>query len=120
VWPLQDNRQHIAELAAGEHLALPPSVVTYLDRLRHLGIDERYIVMQRDAWIMVAAQMPLTIDAVIAQKHRTLDDPDMGHLYRLISQGIDWQADDPQIVEVADVLERLMARAIEAGAEVFG
>ena len=31
---LQGNRQRLARLAAGEHLALPQSVVDYLDRLR--------------------------------------------------------------------------------------
>lgn len=112
---LQDNRTRIADLAAGERLALPPSVVDYLDRLRRLGVDERYIVMERDAWIMVAAQAPDTIDMIMAKKHEELDDPDMVLLYRLFSEGLDWQADDPRVVEVADVLERLMVRAIEAG-----
>jgi len=112
---LQGNRKRIAELAAGERLALPPSVVDYLERLRHLGVDERYIEMERDAWIMIAAQMPDTIDAVIAQKHRDLDDPDMVLLYRLFSEGLDWSPDDPRVIEVADVLERLMIRALEAG-----
>ncbi len=112
---LQGNRKRIAALAAGERLALPSSVLSYLDRLRGLGVDERYIVMERDAWIMIAAQMPDTIDAVIAQKHQELDDPDMVLLYRLFSEGLDWSADDPRVVEVADVLERVMMRAVEAG-----
>ena len=112
---LQGNRRRIAELAAGEHLALPRSVVGYLDRLRDLGVDERYIEMERDAWIMVAAQVPESIDAIIEKKHQELDDPDMVILYRLFSDSLDWRADDPRIVEVADCLEHLMARALEAG-----
>ena len=86
---LQDNRTRIADLAAGERLALPPSVVDYLDRLRRLGVDGRYIVMERDAWIMVAAQAPDTIDMIMAKKHEELDDPDMVLLYRLFSEGLD-------------------------------
>ena len=35
---LQDTRSRLARLAAGEHLALPQSVVDYLDRLRGLGV----------------------------------------------------------------------------------
>jgi DNA-binding transcriptional MerR regulator len=112
---LQRNRQRIARLAAGEHLALPQSVVDYLDRLRSLGIDERYVEMERDGWIMVAAQVPEHIDAIIAKKHTDLDDPDMLKLYRLLSEALDWQADEPRIVELADVMERLMIRAVEAG-----
>ena len=112
---LQSNRKRIARLAAGEHLALPPSVVDYLDRLRGLGIDERYIEMERDSWIMIAAQVPDLIDSVIATKHKELDDPDMVRLYRLLSEALDWPADDPRVVEIADILERLMIRAVEAG-----
>ena len=90
-------------------------MVSYLDRLRDLGVDERYVEMERDAWIVIAAQVPDTIDSMIATKQRELDDPDMVELYRLFSEAIDWPADHPRIVEVADLLERLMVRAVEAG-----
>src|SRR5262245_46864865 len=86
---LQGNRKRIARLAAGEHLALPQSVVDYLDRLRALGVDERYIELERDGWIMVAAQVPNEIDAVIAAKHSELDDPDTVQLYRLLGQAVE-------------------------------
>jgi hypothetical protein len=44
---LQGNRRWLARLAAGEHPTLPQSVVDYLDRLRVLGVEERYIAMER-------------------------------------------------------------------------
>lgn len=119
---LRRNRERIARLAAGEQLALPRSVVGYLDRLRGLGVQERYIELERDAWIMIAARLPDQIDSVIAKKHEELDDPDMVRLYHLLSGALDWQVDDPRIVEVADILERLMIRAVadgETGAEGF-
>ncbi|MFJ4856749.1 MerR family transcriptional regulator [Streptomyces sp. NPDC088730] len=112
---LQDTRSRLARLAGGAHLALPQSVVDYLDRLRGLGVEERYIGMERDAWIMIAAQVPHSIDSVIAKKHEELDDPYMVRLYSLLSGALDWPADDPRIVEVADIMERLMVRAVEAG-----
>ncbi|MGW6545352.1 MerR family transcriptional regulator [Streptomyces massasporeus] len=112
---LQGTRTRLARLAAGEHLALPRSVVGYLDRLRGLGVEERYIEMERDAWIMIAAQLPHLIDFVIAKKHEQLDDPDMLKLYSLLRGAPDWPVDDPRVVEVADVVERLMIRAVEAG-----
>ena len=31
------------------------------------------------------------------------------------AEAVDWPADDPRIVEIADILERLMIRAVEAG-----
>jgi DNA-binding transcriptional MerR regulator len=112
---LRGTRKRLARLAAGEHLALPQSVVDYLDRLRGLGVEERYIEMERDAWIMVAAQVPHLIDSVMAKKHEDLADPDMVKLYSLVSGALDWPADDPRIVEVADILERLLIRVVEAG-----
>ena len=79
----------------------------YLDRLRGLGVDERYIELERDGWIMVAAQVPELIDAIIACKHEELDDPDM-----VGSTGCSASARlagrRPRIVEIADILERLM------------
>jgi DNA-binding transcriptional MerR regulator len=112
---LQGTRKRLTRLAAGEQLALPQSVVDYLDRLRGLGIEEQYIELERDAWIMVAAQIPHEIDAVIASKHEQLDDPDMRTLYGLISRAIDWPADDPRVVEIADLVERMLIRAVRAG-----
>jgi len=113
---LQGTRKRLARLAAGEHLALPQSVVGYLDRLRGLGVEEWYIEMERDAWIMVAAQgPPHLIDAVIAKKHEDLDDPDMVKLYSFLRGALDWAVDDPRIVEIVDIMERLRIRAVEAG-----
>jgi DNA-binding transcriptional MerR regulator len=112
---LQGTRKRLARLAAGEHLALPQSVVDYLDRLRGLGVEERYIELERDAWIMLAAQVPHQIDSFIAKKHEDLDHPDMVKLYSLLSGALDWPADDPRVIEVADIMERLMIRAVEAG-----
>jgi DNA-binding transcriptional MerR regulator len=112
---LEGNRKRIARLAAGEHLALPQSVVGYLDRLRDLGVDERAVELERDSWIMIAAQVPEQIEAIIAAKHEELADPEVVALYRLISGAIDCSADDPRVVEIADVLERLMTRAVDAG-----
>ncbi|MBP2408969.1 MerR family transcriptional regulator [Brachybacterium fresconis] len=112
---LQETRRRLAGLAAGEQLALPASVVGYLERLRDLGVDERYLEKERDAWIVVAAQVPDQIDAVIAKKHEDLGDPDVLWLYDLVSGVLDWAADDPRVVEVADVLERIATQAAEAG-----
>ncbi|MFE2944447.1 MerR family transcriptional regulator [Streptomyces sp. NPDC059255] len=112
---LQGTRGRLARLAAGEHLALPQSVVDYLDRVRGLGVEERYIEMERDAWIMIAAQVPHLMDAVIAKKNEELDDPDMVKLYSLLNGALDRPVDDPRIIEIADIMERLMTRAVEAG-----
>jgi DNA-binding transcriptional MerR regulator len=112
---LQGTRKRLARLAAGEHLALPQSVVDYLDRVRGLGVEEWYIEMERDAWIMIAAQVPHLIDSVIAKKHEDLDNPDMVKLYSFLNGPLDCPAGDPRIAEIADILERVLIRAVEAG-----
>jgi hypothetical protein len=89
--------------------------VGYLDRLRSHGVSERYLEMERDAWIMIAAQVPEVIDAVIASKHEQLEDPDAQKLYSLVSEAVDNQGDEALLVEIADILERLYIRAAEAG-----
>jgi DNA-binding transcriptional MerR regulator len=118
---LQSNRKRIAQLAAGDHLALPQIVLDYLDRLRGLGVGEAYIELERDAWIMLAAQDPLSIDAVIVEKNRQLDDdPDMTRLYRLLGSAPQWPPDDPRVVELADLVEHLRIRAIQSGEVEIG
>lgn len=112
---LQGSRRKLAGLLAGRDPALPESVVGYLDRLRDLGVDERYLALERDAWIMVAAQVPEQIDSVIAGKLQELEDPMTVRLYQLLSDGLDWSADDPRVVEVADCIEHLMVQGLEAG-----
>ena len=112
---LQHNRERIAQLAAGESLALPRSVVDFLRSLRSLGVQERYIEMERDAWIMVAARAPGQIDALMAKKQEELEDPDMTRFYRMVSEALDWEVDDPRVVELADLLEKMMERGLEEG-----
>ncbi len=70
----QRHRERIAQLAAGDSLVLPPEAVAYLDRLRELGLPDLMIEGERDAWILVAAQL------------------------------IDWKADDPRVAAVGDRL----------------
>lgn len=110
---LQHNRARIARLAAGDSLALPASVVAYLDELRRHGVSERYLELERDAWIMVAARVPHLIDQWIARKRDELADPDMVWLYRRLGEALDWEVDDPRVVEIADHLERIMRRALD-------
>ena len=112
---LQETRRRLDHLAAGEQLALPDCVVSYLDRLRDLGVSERYVGMERDAWIMIAAQVPGDIEEIMRGKHRDLDNPDMVRLYRLISGVLDWDADDARIAEAVDILDRVFTDADKRG-----
>lgn len=110
----QRHRQRIAQLAAGDSLALPSEAVAYLDRLRSLGFEERFIGGERDAWILVAAQLPEQMSVYMELKQQQLDDPAGLELYRDLAASIDWEADDPRLPEVSDRLVVLLEAAYAA------
>ncbi len=113
---LETSRQQIAQLAAGDSLALPPEVIAYLDRLRQIGASRRVVEAERDAWILVAARWPDSIGEVMTAKNAQLDDPQLVRLYRLGSELLETgAADDPRLAEVADILAGLLEQAGAAG-----
>jgi DNA-binding transcriptional MerR regulator len=100
----QQHRERIAQLAAGESLALPPEAVAYLDRMRELGLPELLIEGERDAWILMAAQLPEHMPLYMKLKQEQLDDPSTFELLRDIAEMIEWEADDPRVAAVGDRL----------------
>ena len=113
----QRHRERIAQLAAGDSLALPPEAVSYLDRLRSLGLPEPMIEGERDAWILVAAQLPEQMPFYMTMKQQQLDDPGTVELYRDLADAISWEADDPRLVAVSDRLVGLLDAAEAEGWE---
>jgi len=113
---LETSRKQIAQLAAGDSLALPPEVISYLDRLRAIGASERMVAAERDAWILVTAHWPDCIGEVMASKHEQLDDPRLVRLYRLGSELLETgTADDPRLQEAADIMAGLLEQAYTPG-----
>lgn len=109
----QRHRDRVAQLAAGDRLALPPEAVEYLDRLRELGLPTQAIEMERDAWILVAAQIPGQMPALMALKRRQIEDPAVTAMYVDLVEAATWDIADPRLPAVAD---RLVAM-FEADAE---
>lgn len=106
----QRHRERIARLAAGDNLALPPEAVAYLERLRALGVPDRMVEAERDAWILIAARMPDRMPLYMEIKQAQVDDPAQVGLYWELAEVVDWAPDDPRLPAVAD---RVVA-AIEA------
>ncbi|MDN5758520.1 MAG: MerR family transcriptional regulator [Tomitella sp.] len=103
---LQRNRTEIAKLVAGDSLALPDEAVEYLDMLRGAGISEAMITVERDAWILIAAQWPEQMPAWIADKRQQFEDPRMTRLYQLLDPA-KMTTGDPRLIEAADLLVEL-------------
>ena len=113
---LETSRKQIAQLAAGDSLALPPEVISYLDRLREIGASERMLEGERDGWILVAARWPDRIREWMPGKLAELDDPQLVRLYRLGSELLETDAnDDSRLEEAADILAGLLERADASG-----
>jgi DNA-binding transcriptional MerR regulator len=113
---LETSRKQVARLAAGDSLALPPEVTTYLDRLREIGASQRAVEAERDAWILVAARWPDRVREWMPGKLAQLDDPRLVRLYRLSSEILDRDAgdDEPLLEEAADILAGLASLAEQA------
>ncbi len=108
----QHHRQRIAQLAAGDSLALPPDAVAYLTRMRELGFPDRLVDIERDSWILISAQMPDQVPAFMAVKHAQIEDATLRQLYLDVSDLADCTPDDPRLPSLAD----RVAAFIEAAA----
>lgn len=115
----REQRQRISRLAAGDSLALPPEAVAYLDHLRSLGFPDRMVHLERDAWILVAAQLPDRMPALMALKRAQLDSPAVIAIYHDLLATLDWEPDDPRLPALADRLADLIdtSAAIDADYE---
>lgn len=118
---LQRHRSRIAQLTAGDSLALPPEAVAYLDRMRELGFRERIVEVERDSWILIAAQMPEEVPAFMAMKHATLENERLRRLYLAMGEVADCGPDDPRLPALADrVAAFLEAESAAAEAALAG
>ena len=113
---LETSRKQIAQLAAGDSLALPPEVTSYLDRLREIGVSERMVEAERDGWILVTARWPEFIREIMPSKFAQLENPQLVRLYRLGSEILETDpGDDSRLEEVADILAALAEQAYTSG-----
>jgi DNA-binding transcriptional MerR regulator len=113
---LQEHRRRIAKLAAGDSLALPPSATAYLDRMRALGTPEVLVETERDAWILIAAQLPERIDEFMAEKDAQLDDPLMRRFLTTIGALITGDDEsEERLAETADLLAEMAEQAADRG-----
>ncbi|MFC4018373.1 MerR family transcriptional regulator [Micromonospora sp. GCM10011542] len=113
---LETSRKQIAQLTAGDSLALPPQVAAYLDRLRDIGASKRMVEAERDGWILVAARWPERVIEWMPAKLAQLDDPDVVRLYRVLSEIFDSDTGgDTLLEEAADIMAALAEQAHRSG-----
>ncbi|NHC43664.1 MerR family transcriptional regulator [Motilibacter aurantiacus] len=98
----QRHRELIGQLAAGDSLALPAEVVAYLDRMHELGFRKQLIDIERDSWILIAAQVPEEVPGLMAIKRVQIEDETLRELYVDFSDLVDCGPDDPRLPGLAD------------------
>ena len=111
----QRHRDRIAKLAAGDSLSLPPAAVAYVERMRELGFPQRIIEIERDSWILIAAQMPDAVADLMEIKQVQLEHEGLRRLYLDFADLVDCGPDDPRLPALADrVAAFIEAAAAEA------
>ena len=112
---LRRRRRRLSQLVQGEELYLPPEVVAILDTQRAIGVTERTVGIERDAWILIAALSPELVPAWAAEKTHHLCDPEFRHLYLACDEAFDWDPDDPRLADLAAVMADWVARKRDPG-----
>ncbi|MFD5177673.1 MerR family transcriptional regulator [Nocardia sp. NPDC058379] len=102
---LTDYRRRIAALDSGESLVLPAEVVALLDRMRALGIGERRIRLERDAWILLQAIDPRALPRRVREKNADFDDPATTRMVLACDRSVDWDPRDPRLDQLIDELD---------------
>jgi DNA-binding transcriptional MerR regulator len=111
----QRHRVQIGRLNAGDSLVLPPEAVAYLDRMHELGFPQHVIEIERDSWILIAAQIPEQVPAFMAIKQAQIEQPAIRRLYLDVAELAECASDDPRLSLLADRLEAFLeADAAEA------
>lgn len=75
-----------------------------------MGVSERTVGIERDAWILVNALSPELIPGWAAEKARQLADPEFRRLYLACEAAIDWDPDDPRIDDLVAVMAEWAGR----------
>ena len=86
------------------------------DRMHELGFRQRVIDIERDSWILVAAQIPEQVPALMAIKHAQIEHETLRELYLDLGDLADCAPDDPRLPSLADrvaaFLEAVAAEAV--------
>lgn len=106
---LQQRRVDLARLPSAERLCVSDDFAELLELERSIGISERTIAMERDAWILLAAAYPEMKDEALHWKQRTLGNPDYQQLMVRVDQAFDWDADDSRLGDLARECVDVMA-----------
>ncbi|WP_440712424.1 MerR family transcriptional regulator [Gordonia sp. FQ] len=109
---LRQRRIRLRDLDRPDRLCLPREATEYLDRLRGIGLSERYEHAARDGWILGFAVAP-DITRTVLRSHATLlDDDEYIAMLRTHDAAYDWEPDDPRLDHLAETSAKLAQRMV--------
>lgn len=97
---LRRTRAALAGLAIDEPF-LPASVAALHAGLREIGVSERTLTQERDAWTLIHVLFPALVDQWLASQVSMLADLDYRDLYLLTEAAFDWSPQDPRLETLA-------------------
>lgn len=98
---LEAARQSLARLAERGEPFLPVQVTRMHQELRALGVSQRTLTLERDAWLLILVLFPELADTWLTTQRAMLDDPGYRDLYLRTDEAVDFSPDDPRIEEIA-------------------
>jgi DNA-binding transcriptional MerR regulator len=99
---LAEARRRLKGLVGGDRLFVSAGVAACLDRLREIGVSDRRVELERQAWILMQAVAPQDAELLLADRRAALADPEFCAIYLLHDQAYDWLPDDPRLRQLAE------------------
>lgn len=100
------TRERIAHLGVGDRLFVSAEVAAHLDQLHELGVSQRGVQMERDAWILAQSVSPKQAAIWIADKRDAISDPEFQAIYVEYDAAFDWSPDDPRLDALTERSQR--------------
>ncbi|ORI14593.1 MerR family transcriptional regulator [Rhodococcus sp. 1163] len=99
---LQQRRIRLQHLDQPERLCLPAEAIDYMERLRAICLSDRHVNAIRDGWILGYAIAPDITRAILPTRTALLSDPEYITVLREYDDAIDWNPDDPRLLQIVD------------------
>ena len=98
---LTSAEERLNALQSGDRMFVSEMVADYLDYMRHIGLSQTLVSLERDSWILLGAFHAKHVDEWVAQKKSLLQQPDISSLYLRLDEARDWPADDTRLKALA-------------------
>ncbi|QCB49864.1 MerR family transcriptional regulator [Rhodococcus sp. PAMC28707] len=104
---LQQRRTRLQHLDRPERLCLPAEAIDYMEQLRAIGLSVRHVNAIRDGWILSYAIAPDITRAILPTRTALLSDAEYITVLRGYDDAIDWNPNDPRLLQIANAAARL-------------